>query len=947
MGHSVGEVAAAEAAGILSLRTAVEVIHSRSTHQELARGAGRMAAVLASVDVVEKMAELIEGIEIAAVNSPRAVTVAGPTAALAAFMELAETRGIAALDLDLDYPFHTAAMTPIGPQLAADLKNIKPNEGDIPFVSTVTGACLPGLRLDAGYWWNNVRETVQFANAVRAAAALGSRYFVEIGPRRTLLKHINDTLADEANACATISVLDRNDLDADPFDKTIAVSLVNGAQLDLDAVFGGDPGAGISLPHYPWQQQPFRLASTPEAVGIDIGRHPFSGARYTENALTWYSHIDSTLYGYLVDHKLGEQVIFPGTGFLEIAFTVARQWLRAENVVIAGFEILKPLDLTNGESRELMTRVSPGSNTIEIFSRPRLSPVAWLLHCRGKMVHGTAEKCTYRPAIPEAGQMVDRDVIYHIADACGLHYGPAFRLAQNVTLHDGNLVNPGNLFSIELAPPSAPTPFTLDPMRLDACSHGVFVVFPELRAEERGVAYIPVRLDEAILYSPGAVPERAFVEILKKSERAIIANYYVYGADDEIIAVLRGVRCQAIAIRRTGSLETMALVERPQLIDGTIADHTGVAVTARDIVRQAEPLLRPNKSASANEGPMLVEGWATAAAYEIASGLADDVIIDVDMLIASGRLPEEMRLWFVRILVNLEGAGLAKQDSGLWTLIRDSSLPDSASLVKALAAEYPTLAADLLLAGAITGFAQRVMSDRMIASVPESILTNAVLDFYDATNRVLPEASSVLARLIFDIKAFRPKGRALRVLQVGFGPLTDLFASPKQDDFIRLTVFEPDARRHERAGLSLSSGGEFTLLGAEDVDKLGAYDLIISAGGLHRLPSDLGLGELKNLLVPRGLLMAIEPRQSLFNDLVFGLDANWFAKGLFDYPVGLLRSADQWDLDLERAGFINSEAHQIYSGARLLFLLSLRRAVQRRRLRRTSRKLSSRKRFWL
>ena len=129
MGHSVGEVAAAEAAGILSLRTAVEVIYSRSTHQELTHGAGRMAAVLASADVVEKMAELVEGIEIAAINSPRAVTVAGSTAAVAAFMELADTRGVAALDLDLDYPFHTVAMAPIGPQLAADLKNYQTERG--------------------------------------------------------------------------------------------------------------------------------------------------------------------------------------------------------------------------------------------------------------------------------------------------------------------------------------------------------------------------------------------------------------------------------------------------------------------------------------------------------------------------------------------------------------------------------------------------------------------------------------------------------------------------------------------------------------------------------------------------------------------------------------------------------------------------------------------------
>src|SRR5262249_26855221 len=142
-------------------------------------------------------------------------------------------------------------------------------------------------------------------------------YFVEIGPRRTLLKHINDSLTDEANSCVTTSVFDRNDLDVDPFDKTIAMSLVNGAQLDVDATFGEDPGARISLPPYPWQQQPFRLARTAEAFGADIGRHPFSGARYSDNALIWFSHIDSTMYDYLVDHKLGDQVIFPGTGFLE------------------------------------------------------------------------------------------------------------------------------------------------------------------------------------------------------------------------------------------------------------------------------------------------------------------------------------------------------------------------------------------------------------------------------------------------------------------------------------------------------------------------------------------------------------------------------------------------------------------------------------------------------
>src|SRR5262249_25949551 len=163
--------------------------------------------------------------------------------------------------------------------------------------------------------------------------------------------------------------------------------------------------------------------------------------------------------------------------FLEIAFTVARQYLKAENVLIGSFEILKPLDLTNGETREVMTRVSPGSNTIEILSRPRLANVAWLLHCRGKIIHGNNASEVQYPALPAGGQTLSSDDIYRIADGSGLHYGPKFRLVQNVVMNDGKHM------TVRLAAPASyETPFALDPMRLDCAFHGVFAIFPELRA---------------------------------------------------------------------------------------------------------------------------------------------------------------------------------------------------------------------------------------------------------------------------------------------------------------------------------------------------------------------------------------------------------------------------------------------------------------------------------
>jgi acyl transferase domain-containing protein len=490
LGHSVGEVAAAEAAGVLDLRTAIKVIYYRSTHQELTHGSGRMAAAFASAETIEQIAENIEGLALAAINSPRTVTVAGSVEALNAFKVVAAERGIAMLDLDLEYPFHTALMAPIESKLLKDLRDIGPRDADVPFVSTVTGAVMPGSRLDANYWWRNGREPVQFTNAVRAAADLGARYFGEVGARPTLQKHIADSLRGEVNGFATLAVLDRSESDTDPFDKARGKALVNGARLDTDKIFGGDPGPSIQLPLYPWQQMPFRFKSTVEAVGAEAERHPFAGARNTADATVWRAHIDTALYPKLADHVVGASVIFPGTGFLEVGLAAAREWLKTDIVVLAEFEIFAPLDLTNGETRELMTRISPGSSTGEIFSRTRLSSAGWVQHCRFKIHNGNPGHVPKPPARPKNGATVfSHDQLYGIAHGSGLHYGPAFSLVQSATVQGH-----GWFVSVELARKTEETPFLLDPMRIDASAHGFFTMFPELRAVERGVTYIPVRL---------------------------------------------------------------------------------------------------------------------------------------------------------------------------------------------------------------------------------------------------------------------------------------------------------------------------------------------------------------------------------------------------------------------------------------------------------------------
>ena len=916
LGHSVGEVAAAEAAGILDLRAAVEVIYFRSTRQELTRGSGRMMAVLAPPETVKNLLDAVASVEIAAFNSPRAITVAGPSEGLAELRRLASREGIVALELDLEYPFHTALMAGIEGHLMADLRNIVPLEGLIPFVSTVTGSCLPRSRLNARYWWRNIREPVQFAAGIREAAKLGARFFVEIGPRSTLLRHISDSLAGEAEDVVVLSALERHDQERDPVDKLVSRALVAGARLDTTAVFGPNPGASIPLPSYPWQQTQFRCAPTQEASAlVETGRHPFSGARTGSDSLEWYSHLDTALFPELADHKVGEQLIFPGTGFLEIAFAVASEWLRTGQVLLADFEILKPLDLSKGETREVMSRVSPGSNTIEIFSRPRLSQAGWLLHSRAKMLHGDARAVVPEVPPPDGARALSKAAVYQMAAAGGLHYGPAFRLLESAVVHENNLI------AVELAPARVATGFAIDPVRLDCCGHGILTLFPQLKAEQRGVSYLPVRLDEAVLLVPGGVPHSSVLEVVSATDRAIVANYYIRGKTEEVIVILRGVRFQAVPVKRVATLDATTFVELPRHVGGAILGDTGLAVGPEQVAADARARgLLPAASVDPNEADLLLEGFATAAAYEIASGLADRSVLDLDALVGSSRLPADLRPWLVNLLDKLRTAGLVNETDGRWIVVRDPLLPEAAAVLKGLAREHPARAAELLVAGTIAGLIEQVRRNRTIVPPSELGVAAAVRDFHDVANVPLKESSDLVARLL-ENNALWPRGRAVRILQIGFGPLTSSLISLKRRRDVDLTVVEPDRRRFQAAQRAAHRQNEFRLLDADAGLDAAGYDLILAVESLHRLPDRWSLSRLREAVAARGLLMAIEPRPSVFRDLAFGLDPLWFAGGTPDHPIGPLQGPDDWALALERAGFERAEAHVAQCGARLASLV--------------------------
>jgi myxalamid-type polyketide synthase MxaC len=256
IGHSLGEIAAAYAAGILQLEDAIRVVYHRGRVMQRAAGKGRMAAVGLSA---EQASREIKGFEksllIGAFNSPNSVVLSGESDALQEVLASIGARGIFNRMLPGDFAFHSPVMEPYRAELAEALDGIKVEPPRVPIVSTVTG--LPAAQGDYGpeYWGRNIREPVRFSDAVQKAVESGGRVFLEIGPHPVLGLPLSQCLHEVEKAIVLPSLRRES-----PERATMLTVLGNlhawGYPIDWRRFFP-EEGRCVSLPHYPWQHSLF------------------------------------------------------------------------------------------------------------------------------------------------------------------------------------------------------------------------------------------------------------------------------------------------------------------------------------------------------------------------------------------------------------------------------------------------------------------------------------------------------------------------------------------------------------------------------------------------------------------------------------------------------------------------------------------------------------------
>ncbi|NNE90007.1 MAG: amino acid adenylation domain-containing protein [Verrucomicrobiales bacterium] len=905
VGHSVGEVAAAYVAGIYTMEDAVKVIYHRSRLQDQTGGNGKMVAVgLSASEAKKAIGEHADKVQVAVINSPGMVTIAGDTEPLKKVIEPLEEAGKFVRWLRIDYAFHTHQMEPIKTELLEVLKDIKPMASKIPYISTVTGGICEGTKVDAEYWWQNVREAVLFSPAITGLIRSGEDSFLELGPHPALQNPIMECLSEQSRKGVYFSSLTRKTDESIMMLTNLAKMQQHGYEIDWDAVNQAD-GKFVDLPNYTWQHETFWLESEEgEYLRCADFEHPLLGLRQTAPKPTWRFECDPRYFTWLDDHRFWDSVVFPASGYGEIGLAVARKMFPGENYVVEELEMKKALFVSETNVPTVEVVFDSDTRVFQIFSSTSTRK-EWELNSQGVL---------RKQPVPVQEKPMDFELLkkglddhfthgeyYDDYEEAGYQFQPLFRHLQEVWR------KPGESFAEILTPEglldSVPE-FHVHPAVLDAYFHVVKGgQKPPEGAKATDYFYLPAAISSIRLYQDRP-PRRVFghAKVDTSNEREhLSADIDLYDEEGILIAQVFGFRADRVEQGESDDLEK-----------ATYQASWEIARLKGTRVKGSAGLPDPDKIvAAANEVmPALYEERQLNEHYEKFMPLIDQASRQfiVNAYFNLGWQPQvgdkvevrehvreldiadqHERLVYGQLTALEEGGWLRKAGEETWEVISVPEETCAEELLDQLEEELPRFASEVELqrqagpnlAGVLTGTYDPIevlfpggSSDMMERFYREGA------DFPVLNGQVL----AALERAVADL----PERRAIRVLEIGAGTgsLTQRILPAFPADRTEYLFTDTGPLFVANAKDKFGEQYPFVEYAMFDVEKDPVdqgiephnYDIIIASNVIHAT-ADLKqtLNVVRRCLAPDGLFMFVEVtwrRAPLDN--VFGLLPGWW-----------------------------------------------------------------------
>ncbi|EKD13976.1 polyketide synthase [Drepanopeziza brunnea f. sp. 'multigermtubi' MB_m1] len=224
IGHSLGEYAALQVAGVISVVDTILLVGHRAQLlvSKCAMGSHGMLAVRASLSTIEPMISHIP-VEKACHNGPEDLVFSGTVDSIEQLRETLTAAGFKATKLNVPYAFHSAQVDPILEDFKQLAKAIVFHQPRVPVISTCLGSVVSQSDIfGPEYLARHCRESVNFFGGISSALDSGfissESAWIEVGPHPICSNMVKSTLGKETTA---VPSLNRND---NPW-KTLSSSL--------------------------------------------------------------------------------------------------------------------------------------------------------------------------------------------------------------------------------------------------------------------------------------------------------------------------------------------------------------------------------------------------------------------------------------------------------------------------------------------------------------------------------------------------------------------------------------------------------------------------------------------------------------------------------------------------------------------------------------------------
>lgn len=938
VGHSVGEVAAAYVAGVYTLEDAVKVIYHRSRLQEKTGGdgnKGRMYAVgLSDGDARRRLQGLENRVEVAVVNSPTMVTLAGDKEPLERLAQTLEAEGIFVRQLRINYAFHTHQMDPIRDELLETLKDIQPKPTRIPYISTVTGGAMRGEELDGTYWWRNVRESVLFAPAMMNLIRGGERLFLEIGPHPALQSPMTECLQEQNKKGHVFSSLMRKEDETTQMLRNLAGLHNLGVTIDWREV-NQAAGNFVEQPAYAWNRERFWLESEEgRHIRCDPQEHPLLGLRVKGTKPTWEFYLDPRLFPYLDDHRFWDSIIFPASGYGEIGLALCESLFPGEDYCVEELEMKKALFVSESKIPTVRVMFDDEDRSFRVYSNASGNPFKeWDLNAQGRL-----RKLGVPSVAPADFEGIKRRMERHFdheeyysdyADA-GYQFGPNFQHLQNVwrRRHESfaEIVAPEGVVNTLKG-------YRFHPALLDAVFHAVkgAQIVPD-DAKGTDYFYLPAAIRRIRVFRE-PVPTNLWThaKVYFDDGESMISDLFVYDANQEPVAEVIGFRVDRVEQKDEKEEELdnsfyQFRWESRRLKGSRVTGTPGFAPISAVVRKVMTEMPKIYDRYGLNR---YYEGFEVRLDRTVAQSIINSFLelgwapevgdrVELDSFVQQlGILDIHRRLTRSHLNSLAKHGWLKKEGAERWSIAKPIFEIAVGDELEALCQEYPAFASEArlqqvtgpVLAGVLTG-----NTDPVELLFPSGKSIDALTTFYReggdfaANNDMIGLAVTELVKSV-------PSRRAIRILEVGAGTgsltrsvLPVLEGHRTEYVFTDTSpAFLADAKKQfgDYPFVEYRTFDIEKSLEAQGIDA-GSFDLVLATNVVHAT-ADLkhSLSNLRRCLAQDGVIMFLEvTNERITLDNVFGLLRGWWYYRDTDLrPSSALLPRQRWEGLLNELGF--------------------------------------------